>query len=60
MVGGGLMNIKAKLVGKVTSLVIDGQHFYLTEDDVKRLRSEMNRCLQRIYDKKNQGKGQNV
>ncbi len=49
------MNIKAKLVGKVTSLVIDSQHFYLTEDDVKRLRSEMNRCLQRIYDKKSRG-----
>ena len=49
------MNIKANLVGKVTSLYIDSHHYYLTEDDVRRLRSEMNRLLQRLHDKRNQG-----
>ncbi len=52
------MNIKAKVVGKVTQLKIDGQHFYMTEADVKRLRSEMNRCLQRIHDKRKAGRTQ--
>ena len=46
------MNIKAKSVGKVTYLYMDGQPFYLTEQDVRRLRSEMNRMLQRIADKR--------
>lgn len=54
------MNIKAKLVGKVTSLNIDGHHYYMTEADVRRLRSEMNRVLQRIYDKRHGGKKQNA
>ena len=48
------MNIKAKLVGKIISLHVDGQHYYLAEEDVRRLRSEMNRILQRIYDKRKQ------
>ncbi len=48
------MNIKAKLVGKITSLYIDGHHYYLTENDVRRLRSEMNRLLQRLHDKRSQ------
>ncbi len=49
------MNIKAKVVGKVTSLYLDGQHHYLTEADVKRLRSEMNRCLKQIHNKRHRG-----
>lgn len=46
------MNIKAKLSGKITTLHIDGQHYYLAEDDVRRLRSEMNRILQRLHNKR--------
>ncbi len=49
------MNIKAKLVGKVTSLHINGMHFYLNEEDVRRLRSEMNRVLQRVKEKRDSG-----
>ncbi len=48
------MSIKAKLVGKITTLHINGVHHYLTEVDVRRLRSEMNRMLQRIHDKRKQ------
>ncbi len=52
------MNIKAKVVGKVTQLMIDGHRYYLSEADVKRLRSEMNRSLQRIFDKRKAGRTQ--
>ncbi len=52
------MNIKARVVGKVTQLKIDGQRYYMTEEDVRRLRSEMNRCLQQIFDKRKRGRTQ--
>ena len=48
------MNIKAKLVGKITTLTIGGIVHHLTEEDVRRVRSEMNRTLQRLYDKRKQ------
>ena len=48
------MNIRAKVTGKVTSLYINGMHFYLSEDEVRRLRAEMNRALQRIDEKRKQ------
>lgn len=48
------MNIKAKLVGKITTLTIGGIVHHLSEENVRRLRSEMNRSLQRLHDKRNQ------
>ncbi len=48
------MNIKAKLVGKFTTLNIDGHQYHLVEDDARRLRSEMNRILQRLHNKRKQ------
>ena len=46
------MNIKAKNAGKMTTLTIDKTVFFLSEEEVRRLRSEMNRMLQRIHDKR--------
>jgi hypothetical protein len=48
------VNIKAKLVGRITTLTIGGIVHHLNEEDVRRVRSEMNRVLQRIYNKRKQ------
>lgn len=43
--------------GKAISLWLKGMHFYLSHDEVRQLRSEMNRILQRIHDDKELAKG---
>ncbi len=44
--------INAKQVGRVTHLHLHGMLFYLSEQDVRRMRAEMNRILEKIADKR--------
>ena len=51
------MTIKAKVVGKVVHLRLNGQTFFLTEEDTRILRAETNKAIERIVKKR---KGQEV
>ncbi len=48
------MSIRVKVVGKAISLYIFGMHFYLNESELRHLRAEVNRALQRIAEKRKQ------
>ncbi len=44
--------IKAKVVGKVVHFKLDDYVFFLTEEEVRRLRDEVNRAIERIVEKR--------
>ncbi len=46
--------IKAKVVGKVVHFKLDDYVFFLSEEEVRRLRAEMNRVVERIVEKRKQ------
>ena len=49
---GRRMNIKTTMVGKGVVLKLGEYYVELTESDVRRLRAELNRMLQRIAEKR--------
>ena len=45
-------NIRTKIEEKAISLWIHGIHHFLSHEDVRQIRSEMNRILQHVHDEK--------